>query len=54
MGVPVALRPQLFALMQDHYDRIVSPERATPVSMLNGLYETMAGDPVFLPVVRKT
>ena len=54
MEVPVALRPQLFTLMQDHYDRIVSPERATPVGMLKGLYDTMAGDPVFAPVVRKT
>ena len=54
IGIPVALQPQLFTLMQEHYDRIVLPQQATSLSMLNGLYETMAGDPVFAPVVRKT
>jgi len=53
MGVPVELQPQFFTLMQAHYVHIVVPEKATPVNMLNGLYETMAGDPVFAPVVRK-
>jgi hypothetical protein len=45
MGVPVELQPQFFALVQEHYDTILQAQNATPVTMLNGLYQTMASHP---------
>jgi hypothetical protein len=53
MGVPVEMQPQFFGLIQEHYDAIVLAHDATPVTMLNGLYQTMAGHPAFAPLVVK-
>jgi hypothetical protein len=53
MGVPVEMQPQFFALVQQHYDAILQPEHATPVTLLNSLYETMASDPAFAPLAAK-
>jgi DUF3015 family protein len=53
MGVPVEMQPQFFALVQQHYDAILQPQNATPVTMLNSLYETMASDPAFAQLAAK-
>jgi hypothetical protein len=47
MGVPVELQPQFFTLVQEHYDAILQVQNATPVTMLNGLYQTMGSHPAF-------
>ncbi len=53
MGVPVELQPQFFALVQEHYDAILQAQNATPVTMLDGLYQTMAGHPAFAQLASK-
>lgn len=53
MGVPEELQPQFFALVQQNYDAILQAQDATPVTMLNGLYHTMASHPAFAQLVAK-
>lgn len=53
MGVPEDLQPQFFALVQEHYDAILQAQNATPVTMLNGLYQTMASHPAFAQLAAK-
>lgn len=53
MGVPEELHQQFFALVQQNYDAILQAQDATPVTMLNGLYQTMANHPAFAQLAAK-
>ncbi|WP_447978247.1 DUF3015 family protein [Candidatus Nitrospira bockiana] len=48
LGVPEAVRPRLFLLVQEEYRAIAVPE-ATPSTVLHALARVMSGDPALAP-----
>ena len=46
MGVPAEHQTEFFSLAQDNYATLARSQDATSVSMMNGLYQAMAGHPV--------
>lgn len=47
IGIPTDLQPPFFLILQEHYALVVPRENATPMSLLQHVYETMAAHHLF-------